>query len=657
MNRLSFLLVLWVAFAWLGLAGATYGQVENSASKRKSPPAGWKKAEWPQKKKVLLEHYAPTAKELELIEQAVPKSARANPEKPRRILSFYRCDFPHTSIATGIAAFEKIGKATRAYSIDSTDDPAAFSKENLAKYDAIMLNNAVRFDQFLNDDQRQAFLDFVESGKGMIGIHGATSACTEWPEGAQVAGAVFHCHPWKSGGTWAGQVESPDHELNEAWKDKETWFKDEIYIYRGGSFSRDRSRVLLSMDMTKQRNYVGTHLDQKTSQHIKPDGDFPVAWIHRYGNGKVFCTNLGHNHATYWNPVVLQHYLDGIQFALGDLSADETPSAQIKQEDLVIARAEAKKIIFLAGKKSHSSGEHEFRAGCMLLAKRLNAQSDLPIQAEVISEWPEDDSVLDGASAIIIYCDSDSVHREHYFRLMELSRKGSGLFFMHYGVHPKKAESGRDYYMPTVGGFMETGFSVNPHWVADLQASSEHPVFRGCEKPVKVFDEFYYNMRFDEKAVPLATAVPVEEKLIKTNLWNDNGPAGFGKKQTLAWGFTQANGTRGGGFTGGHFHRNWANDEFRKIILNSIVWVAGMEVPAKGIESAKVSEEEINSNLDEKRGGVKKISLPLKDAMEYYREKSEARKSRGARKKKGAGRKKADPQPKTEPKKLELQKK
>ena len=82
-----------------------------------------------------------------------------------------------------------------------------------------------------------------------------------------------------------------------------------------------------------------------------------------------------------------------------------------------------------------------------------------------------------------------------------------------------------------------------------------------------------------------------------------------------------------------------------------------MEVPAKGIESAKVSEEEINSNLDEKRGGVKKISLPLKDAMEYYREKSEARKSRGARKKKGAGRKKAAPQPKAEPKKLELQKK
>ena len=283
--------------------------------------------------------------------------------------------------------------------------------------------------------------------------------------------------------------------------------------------------------------------------------------------------------------------------------------------------------MFLAGSPSHASGQHEFLAGCTLLARRLNEQTDLPIQADVISGWPEDDSVLDDAAAIVIYCDADNVHREHYFRLMEIAKSGVGLFFMHYGVHPKKVKSGQDYYMPTVGGFMETGFSVNPHWVADLQAASDHPVRRGCENPVTVYDELYYNMRFDEKAVPLVTAVPLEDKLVPINLWNENGPAGFGKKQALVWGFTRPDGSRGGGFTGGHYHRNWADDGFRKLILNTVVWIAGMEVPDGGVISSKVSEEEINANLDEKKN-MHKITLPLKPAIEYYREMSGKRKKK-----------------------------
>jgi len=508
----------------------SFAQVEKWGSQREPGPEGWRQADWATKKRILLEHYKPTAEELALIDKALPEKATVRPGKERRILSFYKCDFPHDSIATGIAAFEKLGAVTGAFSIDTTDDPMVFNKDNLAKYDAIMLNNAVRFDTFLNDDQRGSFLDFVKNGGGMIGIHGATSACEEWSEGAEVAGGVFQCHPWTAGGTWAAQVESPDHVLNAAWKNQSTWFRDELYIYRNGSFSRERSRVLLSMDMTKSRNQVGKGMDWNIQKFADPEGDFPLAWVHRYGAGRVFCSNLGHNNFTYWNPVVLQHYLDGIQYALGDLTVDETPSAKIDPATLV--RAKARRIVFLAGRPSHASGDHEFRAGCMLLAKRLNEQTDLPIQADVISGWPEDDSVLDDAAAIVIYCDSDSVHREHYLRMMELAKGGTGLFFMHYGVHPKKIKSGQDYYMPTVGGFIETGFSVKPHWVADLEVASDHPVRRGCETPAQVYDELYYNMRFDEKAIPLVTAVPTADKLVPINLWNDNGPAGFGKKQT-----------------------------------------------------------------------------------------------------------------------------
>ncbi len=281
--------------------------------------------------------------------------------------------------------------------------------------------------------------------------------------------------------------------------------------------------------------------------------------------------------------------------------------------------APPKKIIFLAGRPSHSSGDHEFRAGSLLLANRLNAQKDLPIEASVISGWPKDDKVLESASSIVIYCDSDSIHRKHYERLVELSEAGTGLFFMHYGVHPKKSENGEKYYLPTVGGYFKNKHSVNPLWVAELDVASNHPIRRGCEKPVAVFDEWYYALDFSEKSQALVTAIPTKETLITTSLWNKNGIEGLGKPQRLMWGLEQTNGTRGGGFTGGHYHRNWAIEGFRKVVLNAIVWTAGLEVPEGGVKSTDPDEEEINANLDQKKN-IKRIKLPLKTSLEYYAE-------------------------------------
>ena len=180
---------------------------------------------------------------------------------------------------------------------------------------------------------------------------------------------------------------------------------------------------------------------------------------------------------------------------------------------------------------------------------------------------------------------------------MELSKHGTGLFFMHYGVHPRKREDGRNYYLPTIGGFMESGFSVNPHWVADIKVASDHPIRRGCEKPIKVVDEFYYNMRFADKVIPLATAIPNKDKMKTINLWNENGPAGFGKPQSLLWGFEQKSGVRGAGYTGGHYHRNWANDGIRTMITNTIVWITGLDVPEGGLKYKTHSEDEIHAHL------------------------------------------------------------
>ncbi len=270
-------------------------------------------------------------------------------------------------------------------------------------------------------------------------------------------------------------------------------------------------------------------------------------------------------------------------------------------------------IVFLAGGRSHGPGEHEFNAGCQILAKALNEQSGLGVKATVVSGWPKDESVLDGIKALVIYADGTSVVGKGWAKVDELAKKGVGIMFMHYAVHPSK-EDGEKYYRPWIGGAFEDGWSVNPHWVADLTALPNHPVSRGVSGLVQAYDEFYYNMRFQTdraKVLDLVTAMPTRERMKKyINLWNEHGVAGLDKKQTLMWGIERADGGRGVGFTGGHYHRNWAIDGFRTLALNAIVWTAKVEVPKDGVKSKPLSEDDLNANLDDKGANKPRLKIP-----------------------------------------------
>ncbi|MCA9527442.1 MAG: hypothetical protein KC549_14225, partial [Myxococcales bacterium] len=83
----------------------------------------------------------------------------------------------------------------------------------------------------------------------------------------------------------------------------------------------------------------------------------------------------------------------------------------------------------------------------------------------------------------------------------------------------------------------------------------------------------------------------------------------LGTKQTMMWAVERPDGGRGIGFTGGHWHNNWAIDSYRKAVLNALVWVAGLDVPEGGVKSEPVSEAQLNENLDPKNK-INKISLP-----------------------------------------------
>lgn len=274
----------------------------------------------------------PTAEHKAAIDAAIP-SATAEPMSPRKVLVFYRCEgFIHTSIPFGNYALQKIAGKTGAFSVDLADDYSVFTKENLAQYDGIIFNNTTHL--VPNEQQREAILDFINGGKGIMGIHAAADNFGEWPEGIALIGGIFDGHPWTANGSWAFKVEDPDHTLNAAFGGNGQWHKDEIYWYKAGNFEgRERLRVLMSLDMSKPKNTEPLANDRWKDRVEDPAKvDVPVSWCKKAGKGRLFFTNLGHNDMTFANKMVLQHMLDGIQFSLGDLEADTTPSAEVEVE-------------------------------------------------------------------------------------------------------------------------------------------------------------------------------------------------------------------------------------------------------------------------------------------------------------------------------------
>jgi type 1 glutamine amidotransferase len=268
-----------------------------------------------------------------------------------------------------------------------------------------------------------------------------------------------------------------------------------------------------------------------------------------------------------------------------------------------------KKIVLIAGRPSHGPGEHEHRAGCLLLQSCLVQVKG--VTAVVYSNgWPEDaTSAFNGAAAVVVYADGGGGHPllqgDHLKTIGALMDQGVGLACIHYACEPTK-ENGQKEFLDWIGGAFEINWSVNPHWDADFKELPNHPITRGV-RPFKIRDEWYFHMRFREgmKGVtPILTAVPTPDTTKRNDGPHEGNPAvraavAKGEPQPVAWACERANGGRGFGFTGAHFHQNWGNDDFRKLVLNAILWVARAEVPAGGVQS-KVTPEQLTQNLDPK---------------------------------------------------------
>lgn len=300
--------------------------------------------------------------------------------------------------------------------------------------------------------------------------------------------------------------------------------------------------------------------------------------------------------------------------------------------------ADAKRnVLMIAGKPSHGPGQHEHNAGVQLLTKCLkeNAADKVDVQFTLSGQWP-DDAAISKADTILIYSDGGSGHPAlaHLEQLEAQMKRGCGFVCLHYAVEPayqkvgwpepemgpdgkpvkqtpppgrSSSGAGSKEFQQWLGGYFEQYWSVNPHWTANFTSLPNHPISSGV-KPFSTNDEWYYHMRFRagmQGVTPILSDLPPDSTTTRGEGPHAGNPEQKAevleqkKPQHVAWAVQRDDGGRGFGFTGGHFHAGWANDDQRKLVLNAILWTAKAEVPTSGVES-KVTESEMQANLDPK---------------------------------------------------------
>jgi type 1 glutamine amidotransferase len=254
------------------------------------------------------------------------------------------------------------------------------------------------------------------------------------------------------------------------------------------------------------------------------------------------------------------------------------------------AQAKPRKIILIAGKKSHGPGEHEYSKSVRLLKVLLDRSPNIHgIKTEIYFDgWPQDDSVLDSADSIVVISDGMEWHpltaaEDRVRAIQKQIDRGCGFMTLHFSTYvtAKYSEQALEWN----GGFFN--YDGDPAGRSDLKTletdvtlpSPRHPISRGVS-PYHYKDEFYYKIDF----LPGAKIDPLVRVPALSSIPN---------QQTVAWAFERKNGGRSVGITFGHYYENWRLNDYRKLILNAIVWTAHAKVPKDGIESSFVEDAEV----------------------------------------------------------------
>jgi len=259
--------------------------------------------------------------ERQKIEAGLPKQALVKPKKARKLLVIDLCPqggFYHTTIAHANLALQLLGKNTGAFEPVFSNDLDNLKYPRIKQYDAVFLNSVVG-ELFPDPDVLNGLMRFVREGGGLAGIHGSTYASMNLPEYGDLIGAWDGPHAVE---TATLKIDDPNSPLTKAFGGKGFVYVDEFYHFLPtGPFSREKLHVLISVDTAKS--------DMTRWSNVRPDGDYGITWIKSYGKGRVFNCAMGHTPTLFAHPALAEHILAGIQFVLGDLEADTTPSARL----------------------------------------------------------------------------------------------------------------------------------------------------------------------------------------------------------------------------------------------------------------------------------------------------------------------------------------
>ncbi len=478
---------------------------------------------------------------------------RAGDRETRKVVIVTGIDYPgHKWQETAPVLAAELRKDSRLV-VDVVETPGFLASEKLADYDAAVLH-------FMNweapdpgEKARQNLVDFASKGGGLVAVHFACGAFQGWPEFEELVGRVYdpNMRSHDPHGAFEVRITDANHPITQGLASFET--TDELYTCLAG----DTPIHVLAVSKSK--------VDGK---------DYAMAFVLQYGQGRVFHSPLGHDVQAF-GPAVGELFRRGTAWAAGLTPVCSVPVRALEETPHGVTTN--KRIAFLAGKPSHGDDCHEWYKDAECVKQWFEGATNIePPQIEIYHDgWPQDAAVLDNVDAVVFFADG----REHHplavpgriEKMRELAEKGKGIVFLHYSVDPP--EGGYQDLLDWMGGSYEVGVSQNPINVAKVTpVANGHPITRGCGGYVAE-DEWYFDIHLrdnDANVVPILTG-----KL----------PPRDPQDKVLSWAYTRPDGGRGFGFTGGHFHRNWSIGSFRKMVLNGILWTAGIEVPQGGVAS------------------------------------------------------------------------
>ncbi len=241
------------------------------------------------------------------------------PKRKKLLIIAETKGYTHDSISHASATLERLGKESGLWDTYIRTDSQLVTKKkltgnakNLDYFDAIAFFSTGELP--LDDSQKADLLSFVkDDGKGFIAMHTGGDCLYNWADYGDLVGGYFDQHPWN---TFDAPVVVEDRTSNITKQFPPSFvINDEIYQYK--NYSRENLHVLLRLDPAK--------LDLKNPRVHRTDGDFAVAWVKKYGKGRVFATTLGHKEEVYDRPDIQQMYREAIKWTMGLSETDTTP--------------------------------------------------------------------------------------------------------------------------------------------------------------------------------------------------------------------------------------------------------------------------------------------------------------------------------------------